>query len=167
MWSILDKVTDWIGGLAACMYFAIGLIVTYEVVMRYVFTAPTIWVDEVSRVTQIWATLIAGCYVLKHRELIVIDAFFRDPETPARKLVETFSLVVIFIFAMVTAKYGFDLWLKAVKSGHTTDTFLATPKWFTHGSLWIGFGLLALQSILELVRLWLHGVPLPADHVEH
>ncbi len=127
--------------------------------MRYVFTAPTIWVDETARIMQIWAAYLAGGFALKHREMIVIDVAFRNPDTVLRKFVETFALLVIVVFCLVAAKYGFDLWLKATLKGHTTDSYLGTPKWLTHASIWIGFGLLLVQAIAEIVKVWTIGIP--------
>lgn len=159
MLAIIDKLSELTGKLSAWMLFAVGFFVTYEVVMRYVFTAPTIWVDEVSRIFQIWATFLASAYVLKHRELIVIDLFFKQTESLSRKLVETLSLIIIVGFCAVAVKFGFDLWLKATLAGHTTDSFLAPPKWLTHGSIWVGLALLLLQALAEIVKVWTVGVP--------
>ena len=148
------------------MFFAVGLFITYEVVMRYVFTLPTIWVDEVSRVFQIWATFLAAAFILKHRNMILIEVAFRDPTTLARKIVDTFGLLAIVLFCAVTCWYGFELWLKATRLGHTTDTFLATPKWITHASIWVGFGLLLLQALAEAARIWTTGITPPEDRDE-
>ena len=133
----IDTLSELTGKLAAWMFFAVGLFVTFEVVMRYAFTMPTIWVDEVSRIFQIWATYLAGAYVLKHRELIVIEVAFKDTETLWRRLVESFAIIAIALFCVVACWYGFDQWLKAAQKGHTTDSFLAPPKWLTHASIWV------------------------------
>ena len=159
MIKIIDQISELAGRFAAWMFFAVGLIITYEVFMRYVFIAPTIWVDETARIAQIWAAYLAGGFALKHREMIVIDIAFRDPTTRMRKIVETFSLIVIVIFCLVAAKYGFDLWLKATLRGHTTDSYLGTPKWLTHASIWVGFGLLLLQALVEIIKVWTIGIP--------
>ena len=79
MWHFFDRITNGIGALAAWVFFVIGLIVTFEVVMRYAFNSPTIWVDEISRILQIWATCLAAGYALRHRALIVIDVIFLIP----------------------------------------------------------------------------------------
>lgn len=163
MIKLIDRISEVTGRLAAWMFFAIGLFVTYEVVMRYVFTLPTIWVDEVARILQIWATFLAAAFVLKHRDMILIEVAFKDPTTLARKLVETFALLTVLLFCAVACWYGFELWLKATRLGHTTDTFLATPKWVTHASIWVGFGLLLLQALAEVVRIWTLGVPAQGD----
>ena len=82
MIKLIDSISEFTGKLAAWMFFAIGLFVTYEVVMRYVFTLPTIWVDEVSRILQIWATFLAAAFVLKHRDMILIEVVKHMDGTP-------------------------------------------------------------------------------------
>jgi len=154
MINYIEQLSELAGKLAAWMFFTVGFFVTYEVFMRYFFTMPTIWVDEVSRILQIWATFLAGGFALKHRQLIVIDVAFRQKDTLSRKLTETFAILVILTFSIVVVKYGFELWLKALLKGHTTDTFLAPPKWLTHGSVWFGFALISLQAFAELFKLW-------------
>ncbi len=158
MIKIIDQVSEATGKFAAWMFFTVGVFITYEVFMRYVFTAPTIWVDETVRIMQIWATFLGGAFALKHRQMIVIDVAFRDPHTLSRKIIETFALLVILVFCAVATWYGFELWLKATLKGHTTDSFLGTPKWLTHASIWVGFGLLSVQGVTEIIKVWTVGV---------
>ena len=150
----IDSLSEWLGKLCAWCLFAIGFFITFEVLMRYVFNAPTIWVDEISRILQVWVVFLATPYVLKHREMISIDVLLREPNTLRRRLAESFSIVVLFVFMSVAVYYGFELWLKATLAGHTTDTYLAPPKWFTHAPVWVGGTLLLLQGVTQLVRVW-------------
>ncbi len=165
----IDGISELAGKLCAWMFFAIGLFITYEIIvrndaMRALFgTAPTIWVDEISRVMQVWAAYLAAAYVLKHREMVTIEIAFNDRTSLPRRLAETLALIMLFIFAGVAAYYGFGLWLKSTLAGHTTDSFLAPPKWLTHGSIWIGFGLLFLQGLAELYKIWMFGIPAKTD----
>jgi TRAP-type mannitol/chloroaromatic compound transport system permease small subunit len=166
---VIDGISELAGKLCAWMFFAIGLFITYEIIvrndaMRALFgTAPTIWVDEISRVMQVWAAYLAAAYVLKHREMVTIEIAFNDRTSLPRRLAETLALIMLFIFAGVAAYYGFGLWLKSTLAGHTTDSFLAPPKWLTHGSIWIGFGLLFLQGLAELYKIWMFGIPAKTD----
>jgi C4-dicarboxylate transporter, DctQ subunit len=156
---IIDSISEIAGRLCAWTFFAIGLCITWEVVMRYVFTAPTIWVDEVARIMQVWATYLAAAWVLKHRQMITIEVFLKDPSTTGRKLAETLAIAMLLIFATTAMYFGFQLWLKSTLAGHTTDSFLASPKWLTHSSVWVGMALLVLQAVAELYRVWFVGIP--------
>ena len=164
--KLIDHISEFTGKLAAWVFFAIGFFICYEVVLRYIFNSPTVWVDEVSRIGQIWGAYLAAACALKHRQMIVIDVAFRRLDTLLRKVVETFSILVILLFCITTVYYGYGLWFKSALRGHTTDTYLALPKWFTHASVWVGFGLLGLQAIAEAVKIWRDGVPAD-DTLQH
>lgn len=155
----IDQISEFTGKLSAWGLFAIGFFITFEIVMRYAFIAPTIWVDEVSRIIQIWAIFLAAPYVLKAREMVTIELILKDPNSLGRKVAETFAILVLFVFATVAAYYGFQLWLKSTLLGHTTDTYLAPPKMLTHAPVWVGCVLLILQGFCELTRVWTGQIP--------
>jgi TRAP-type C4-dicarboxylate transport system permease small subunit len=156
---LIDAISEFAGKLSAWVMFVVGFCITFEVVMRYVFTAPTIWVDEISRIMQVWIVYLAAAYALKHRQMVVIDLVLRNPDTVWRRLAESFAILVIFLFAGVAIWYGFQIWLKDTLAGHTTDSFLAPPKWFTHAPVWVGSVLLMLQGMVQLVRVWTEDIP--------
>jgi len=158
MIKVIDNISEFFGKLSAWLFFFIGLIVTYEVATRYIFDSPTIWVDEVSRISQIWATYIGLAYALKHKDMIVIDIAFKNHNSLSRKIVETLSLIVIIAFSAITVKYGFDIWLDSTLKGHHTDTLLGLPKWFTQASIWVGFLILCVQAIVEIYKVWAKGI---------
>ncbi len=159
----IDALSEITGKIAAWVLFAVGFAITYEIVSRYGFLAPTIWVDELSRVAQVWVVYLAAAHVLKHRQMVTIEILLSDPTTIRRKLAESLAIVMLLIFAGTALYYGFGLWLKQTLAGHTTETFLAMPKWFTQAPVWLGSALLILQALVQLVRVWTE--PIPADDV--
>lgn len=152
--AIMDRLSDWTGRLAAWSFFAVGIFICYEVFMRYVLVMPTIWVNEVSRIIQVWGVFIAIACVLRHRSHIVIDVAFRKPGSLRRKLADSFAMIVIIVTSLVIAVGGWDVWLRSTLAGHTTDSSLAVPKVFTQSALWVGFGLIALQALAEMIKIW-------------
>lgn len=138
------------------MFFAIGGIITYEVVARYFFVAPTIWAEEVSEFFQIWATYLGAAYVLRHRQLIRIE-FAIDRLGPlGRRWADGFSLVFIAVFCLVAVYYGMEILLDSIAIGRSTSTMLSVPKWMTESAVPLGFSVLFLQCVVELARL-VHG----------
>ncbi len=151
---VVDGISEFTGQLCAWSLFLVGFFVTFEVVMRYVFTAPTVWVDEISRIIQVWMVYLAAAYALKHREMVTIELILINTDTIWRRLAETFAIIMLFIFAGAACYYGFEIWLKSTLAGHTTDTYLAPPKMITHAPVWVGTALLMLQGAVELYRVW-------------
>jgi len=73
-----DKIVKYSGYLASALFISIGFIVSYEVIMRYLFNSPTIWVNEVSRFLQIWATYLALTYSFHKQILLELLLFTID-----------------------------------------------------------------------------------------
>ena len=155
----IDGISELAGKVSAWCLFLIGFFITFEVIMRYVFNAPTVWVDEISRVLQVWVVYLAAAYVLKHRQMVTIEVILNNPDTFWRRLAESFAIVILFLFAGVACYYGFEIWLKSTLAGHTTDTYLAPPKMLTHAPVWVGSILLILQGAVQLYRVWTGYMP--------
>jgi len=162
----IDRLSEAGGRLAAWMFFAIACMITWEVVSRYLFLAPTIWAEEMSQFFQIWATYLAAAYVLKHRQLIVIDFFLIRMWPGLRRVVDIFSLLFIVLFCLVAIGYGMEILLESIRMGRATSTMLGVPKWMTESAIPVGFSLLLLQALLELWRQIKGGGPAIAGHSE-
>jgi len=154
MGALIDRLSDAFGRLAAWMFFAVGAMITYEVVVRYVFVSPTIWAEEMSQFFQIWATYLAAAFVLRHRNLIVIEFFLARLSPAWRRIADGFALLVIAVFSAVAIWYGMDIVLESIAQGRHTSTMLGVPKWMTESAIPVGFGLLLAQCVVEFVRLF-------------
>lgn len=154
MLVLIDRVSDACGRVAAWLFFAIGLLITAEVISRYVFNAPTPWTEDVSQALQIWATYLAAAFVLRHRDLIVIEVFIARMGPGRRRLADTVSLLAILVFALFAVVYGYAIVAESVAQNRHASTMLGLPRWITEAAIPVGFTVLSLQALVELVRLW-------------
>ncbi|MPZ12612.1 MAG: TRAP transporter small permease subunit [Kiloniellaceae bacterium] len=166
MLKTIDRLNDAFGWLAAAAFVAVGAMITYEVVMRYVFLAPTVWAEELSRFLQIWATYIAAAYVLRHRQLIAITLLVNKLGPQGRRVADAFALIWILLFCAVAVFYGLEIMLDSIRQGRASATMLGVPKWMTEAAIPFGFTLLGLQALAELIRLPQNPPPLGGDRGE-
>ncbi len=153
MSKFIDRLTDRAGLISAWMFFAIGMMITYEVVMRKVFNAPTVWADEMARFFQIWAVYLAGAYILKNRQLITVELFTDALKKKTGRLLDFFTLAIIATFSIVAIWYGSAIVFESVVQGRNTSTMLGVPKWMTEMAIPLTFFLLLIQTLVEFVRL--------------
>ena len=153
MIKIVERISDGMGILAAWLFFAIGMMVTYEVVSRYVFLSPTIWAEEMSQFFQIWATYLAAAHVLKQNHLIRIEFLIDRVDGRTRRLLEALTLIIIAVFAGVGFWYGLDIVRESIAQNRHTSTMLGVPKWMTESAIPVGMGLLFLQAAAQAIRL--------------
>ncbi len=152
MIRIVDRLSAALATLSAWLFFAIGVMIVYEVTARYFFNAPTVWAEEMSRFLQIWATYLAAAALVHGQHMIRVTLVVDRLGPRARLWAEVASLLFIIAFALIAAWYGFLIVADSVALGRATSTMLAVPRWATESAIPLGCLLLALQSGVEIVR---------------
>ena len=164
--AIFERFVTALAWAAATLFVAAGAMLTYEVVARYFFTAPTRWAAELSQYSLIWGSLIAMAWVLRERRHIAVSAGLSLMSASGRRVADLFALFATLVLAAIVAWYGFEIFLDSFQRGRTTGSLMNLPIWVVELSVPFGFALLAIQSVIELVRTWRHGAPEPGtEHV--
>jgi len=98
----IDRFTDYTGSLVALLGIPLVAGITYEVVARYAFNAPTTWAYEVTY--QLYGTLfmLGAAYAL-HKGAHIRTDFFWEKFSPRTKgIIDSVSYVLFFFPALVT-----------------------------------------------------------------
>lgn len=154
MLRIIDRISDWLGILAGWVFFLTGIFLTYEVVARYAFNAPTVWVEEVSQLLLIAGVYLAVARTVHRRQNIRIDALYGHLGPGIRKLADTFALLSMIVFSVVIVWYGGQIALDSLMVGRSTGSILNIPNWWSEGLVPFGFLLVLFQAFVELYRIW-------------
>ena len=147
-----DKIVKYSGYLASALFISIGFIVSYEVIMRYLFNSPTIWVNEVSRFLQIWATYLALTYSFHKRDFIRITVIYDRLNETGKKILDFISFIFIIIFSCFVVYYGWLIAYDSLKVGRTSSTILDVPSFLTELAIPLCFAFLVIRVILEAIR---------------
>ena len=147
-----DKIVKYSGYLASALFIAIGFIVSYEVIMRYLFNSPTIWVNEVSRFLQIWATYLALTYSFHKQDFIRITVIYDRLNETGKKILDFISFIFIIIFSCFVVYYGWLIAYDSLKVGRTSSTILDVPSFLTELAIPLCFAFLVIRVILESIR---------------
>lgn len=151
--ELADRLSTVVGRLTGWLFFFIGAVLTYDVIARFLFHAPTAWAADVSIIMQIWVVYAGMAYVLKEGSLIRITAFVRLAPPFWRKVAEAFSLLVIGFFAVLMLSESIGIVTESIAQGRRAPTMIETPMWVPEIAIPIGFSLLLLQVIADLIRL--------------
>ena len=147
-----DKLVKYSGYLASALFITIGFIVSYEVIMRYLFNSPTIWVNEVSRFLQIWATYLALTYSFHKNDFIRITVVYDRLNENGKKILDFISFIFILIFSSFVVYYGWLIAYDSLKVGRTSSTILDVPSFLTELAIPLCFAFLVLRVILEAIK---------------
>tara|TARA_B100001093_G_scaffold491781_1_gene532209 strand:+ start:370 stop:846 length:477 start_codon:yes stop_codon:yes gene_type:complete len=148
----LDNLIKYSGYLASALFILIGFIVSFEVISRYVFNAPTVWVNEISRFLQIWATYLALTYSFHKNDFIRITVIYDRLGKSGKKILDFISIIFILFFSSFVIYYGWLIAYDSYQVGRTSSTILDVPSFLTELAIPLCFFLLILRVIIEFVR---------------
>ncbi len=148
----MDKIIKYSGYLASGLFISIGFIVSYEVISRYVFNAPTIWVNEISRFLQIWATYLALTYSFHKKDFIRITVLYDKIGDRGKKILDFISTIFIIFFSVFVVYYGWLIAYDSLEVGRTSSTILDLPSFLTELAIPLCFGFLLIRVLIEFIK---------------
>ncbi len=148
----IDTINDWIGKIVAFLLIPAIFITAYEVIMRYFFTAPTIWAWELN--LQFWAAivLLSGGYVLLKNGHVRVDVVYNMFDIRKRAVLDIMAYLLIMICMVLVIKYGLNLGIASFLKGERQATVWASPMWTIRMLIPVGCILLFLQGISETIK---------------
>ncbi|WP_282604836.1 TRAP transporter small permease subunit [Pelagibius sp. Alg239-R121] len=150
----IDSISIFLGTVAAWLFVATGLMLTYEVVARYALNAPTIWAAELSQILMIAGVFFALGATLHRRQHIAIEALYARFSPLGKKLADSLTLIFVGAFAAIVCYWGFDIALDSYLKSRSSGTMLNIPNWWAEALVPFGLAVLFLQCLAELVRVW-------------
>lgn len=150
----IERISEVSGIICAVGILVSAGILTYEVVMRYLFETPTIWEIEISVYLLIMATFVGAAYGLKNGSHINIDLILRLLSSRIRDRVLLYTSVLSLIFCLVLAITGWRIWWEAAVKGWRSDSLWGPPLWIPYLFLPFGITLLCLQYLVQIYHLW-------------
>ena len=132
------------GYLASFLIIPLVLVVAYEVLMRYAFNAPTVWVFEATTLFYGTHFIIGMAYTHKHDGHVAIDIF----ETRLPKRPRTILRLIVNLILFMSVIYAANSW----QNWERASTSWAPPLYPFKTLMAIGFILLLLQGVAK----WIH-----------
>lgn len=130
----VDHVTDWCFYAGAFLMLVLPFIMSYEVVMRYFFKQPTNFAVDFSEYIILYATLLAGGWLLKQGDHIMLTFFMdRFGERTRLYLKILQSILGILTSAFLVGASGEATWQSVVRKSVLVRP-LPVPKYVV---LWI------------------------------
>lgn len=154
-WGPLDRLSIFIGRVTMLLVVLLTSVMLYEVFVRYLLNAGTLWANELSLWLASFVFLCAGLYAMQQRSHIriyLIYDLFPRPLQRACDILSTF-LIALFAFFLVYGGYG--------------EAFKKFGRWELFGSAFnppipatvkpmvlIVVSLVAVQAVINLFSDW-------------
>ena len=150
--SAIDAISIWTGKVSSILILFVVIFVVYEIVMRYVFHLPTLWVSE-SMVFGCAITYVLGsAWALQDRRHVKIDFLYGRLSPRGRAIIDSITFVFfalyMTVFLWAAGKYA----LQSFRLRETAGSPWDPPIYPIKIALVVGVALLLLQGIAKLIR---------------
>lgn len=148
----IDWLSDRSGTFVALWSVNAVLAYTYEVLMRYAFNQPTIWVHEASYLLFGMQYALAGAYGLLHGAHVRVDVIYTKLSARARSAVDVVTSVFFFAFVLVMISTGWRFFSDSFNQGERSLETWQIQYWPAKALLLLGAVLILLAGISLLVK---------------
>lgn len=141
------------GWCSAAMIVAAVAITCQMIFVRFALNGSTVWQTEAVVYLMVAATLVGLAYVQRLRGHVNVDLVPLALPRRARLGLAVVTLAVSILIVGIMLYYGYEYWHFAWERGWRSDTVWGVKLWIPYLSIPIGFGLLLLQLIADLVAI--------------
>ncbi len=121
----LDRMAIWSGRIVGWMIIPMVLGLSYEVISRYVFGAPTIWAYDMTFMVYGTFFMLGAAFTLQRRGHIRTDMFYGEWSARKQAWVDLICYVVFFYpFILILIVYGWGYFWQAFQ---TNEKFVSSP----------------------------------------
>jgi TRAP-type C4-dicarboxylate transport system permease small subunit len=141
------------GIAAAIMLLMAVAVVCQMVVVRYFLEASSYWQTEFVTYILIGSTFIGAPYVLMTRGHVNVELIPMKLGPRPRFLLALLAYSVAAAFCITITWLGAEEWYLAWSRNWLSDSVWAPPLWIPYLAMPIGFGILSLQYIVDILSL--------------
>jgi TRAP-type mannitol/chloroaromatic compound transport system permease small subunit len=150
----IDTFSGWVGRLASWATVPLMGAMIYEITARYLFTAPTLWAYDISRMIYGAMFVIGAGYALSKGVHIRSDFLYRNWKVKNQARVDATLYVVFYfpsmlIFSWVATQWA---WGSLSQGERGTDTAFMPLLGPIKSCLPIGVAFLVVQGVSELLK---------------
>jgi TRAP-type mannitol/chloroaromatic compound transport system permease small subunit len=154
--NAVTRVLDWLSeqsGLfvalwtvnAVCAYF-------FEVVARYIFNAPTIWVHQASFLMFGMQYLLAGAFAYLHGDHVRVDVLYVKFPKRGQAGLDVFTSIFFFICALALLGSSWRFFIDAFNMFEVTEETWRVQLYPVKGTMVVGGVLLVLAGVSKLLK---------------
>ena len=150
----IDKLSKWIGSVVCCILIPLIFAMTYEVLARKLFLAPTIWAYDISRFLYGALFMLGAGYALSRGVHIRADFLYRNFKIKNQGLIDFWLYLLFYFPGLIVFFYmTFGFVVESIQRGERgMDTTWMPYMWPIKTCLLIGIIFLLIQGFSELLK---------------
>lgn len=115
--NIIDRINGIIGVAVSFLTLPMIAVILLEVVLRYIFTAPTIWALESAQIMFGFMFLLGAGYTLREDGHVRVEIAYMYARPRTVSAMKIFALFFVFFYCAIVLYYGGQKALESIEIG--------------------------------------------------
>jgi C4-dicarboxylate transporter DctQ subunit len=125
---IFEIIDDFLACFSGILVAFIGGAVLYEVVMRKIFRAPSLWVTEIVEYSMLYLTFLSADWLLRKEGHVTMDILINRLDSRHRSALTAIASVMCSIGCLIIAVFGVKTVVGCYQMDYTTPSELQVPE---------------------------------------
>jgi TRAP-type C4-dicarboxylate transport system permease small subunit len=155
MYSLIQNLDNWLGRvektLVVVLTAGIAGIMMVQVVMRYFFSAPLFWAEEISVQLLVFVTLFGLSLLVQNGQMVSIDFLAQALGRRARHALMAVLGLLFLALALFMAKLGWD-WVNLPEARMELGATTQLPRWYNYSALPLAMAAMAYHQFAAVLR---------------
>jgi TRAP-type mannitol/chloroaromatic compound transport system permease small subunit len=151
--NYLDTINEWVGKVLYPGMLLMCILIFWEVLMRYVFNRPTLWVSEATQLLFAICSLLAGGHIHRENSHISVDILSSRFSLKGRFIANLISFPFFLLFVGALVYFGSDFGIESLMKLERSDSAWSPPIYPFKLMVPLGALLLFLQGIANFIRV--------------
>jgi len=144
---IFDHILNAVVVIAGIILIYMMLSVCVDVVMRYFFNMPTIWVVEIAAYCLLFITFLVAAWVLKREGHVKIELLLDRMRPGGQNLLNGITSIIAAIIFLLITWYGAKITWNLYQTNFIVNTVLMPPKFVIMFIIPLGTFLFSIQLV--------------------
>ncbi len=150
----INHINAWLAIYIRWLLYVLMIIIVYDVVLRYIFRAPTAWSFHISYMIGGTICVMGAAYTLQINKHVSIDIISRLFPIRTRSIINTILMGILFFPSIfLITRYS---WIRAIQAWSILEKgsygFWYPPLYPYRTIIAIGFTLLLIQGLVVFIR---------------
>ncbi len=150
----VDNLSEWTGGIVSWLVVLLTFVTFYDVVARYLLKSGSVGIQEMEWHLFALIFLLSAGWTLKHKAHVRVDIFYAKLSRKGKAIVDiggALFLLLPFSILIIYTSLDFVVNSWSVREG-SGDPGGLPARYLIKAMIPVGFALLALQGVSELLR---------------
>jgi len=148
----VEQLGEWSGKGISFLILPLTGVILYEILVRYLFSAPTIWAHEVAQMVYGAYVILLGAYAMRKGIHVNVELLYGKFSPRGKAAVDLFTWVLFYLFCGLLLVKGWEMAWESFQMGETESTSFAPLVWPIKMTIPLGALLILLQGLVKTIR---------------